>query len=225
MLDVVHAANPMAQQLMILLKESGLACQIFSYDDGSSGLYIPPLLLDSAPFQDAGRVEISYLGAAMTYLAGKANAEGRAGEFYPEDPKQVFEAERWVMWQSVKQAFRPLEERPELSEWANKLYQDLEIRLDTRSFIAGDHYSIADMMCYPWVVNWGGAEPNFGGFQKLAGWFGRVRSRRAVTDGMQAASTVPSTAYSLARAIEFRAFGLLSGNPVIKYPPGEPPPR
>ena len=37
---------------------------------------------------------------------------------------------------------------------ANRLYGVLNNRLAERPYLAGDAYTIADMISYPWTVNW-----------------------------------------------------------------------
>jgi GST-like protein len=215
-IELVYVANPIARALTILLAESTLEYRPFSPGYGTAGLYVPPLLLDDEPFSGAGRVEISHPGAAMVYLAEKARSMGKAGAFYPEDPKQAFAAEQWVMWQTVRQAFCPPSELSQNRERANQLFQQLNIWLDGRDYIAGNHYSIADMMCYPWVVNWGGQEPDLQNFGNLQRWFfERLSPRPAVHSGMQHGSATPTATDPLERALRYN---YLAGDPTTRLP-------
>ncbi len=235
MIELVHVPNPTAQAVTILLKESRLEYRAFSPGDEAAGLYVRPLLLDDEPFEGGGRVEISHPGAAMVYLAEKARSLEGAVDFYPEDPQQAFTATRWVMWQTTRQAFRPSEpDGTDLTARANDLFARINTWLDGRDYIAGSRYSIADMMCYPWVANWGGTEPEFGNFKNLEGWFyERVGPRNGVRDGMEASNT-RNAVYPLARAISIMNFRLgdrdfafiaadLAGDPTLKIPPELPP--
>lgn len=208
MIELVHVPNPIAQALTILLEESRLEYRAFSPGGATAGLYVRPLLLDDEPFEGGDRVGISHPGAAMVYLAEKARSL-KAIDFYPEDPKQGFTATRWVMWQTTRQAFRPSEpDGSDLTVRANQLFGRINAWLDGRDYIAGSHYSIADMICYPWVANWGGTEPDFRKFSNLEGWFyERVRPRDGVRNGMEAGSTRHAV-YPLARAISIMNFRL-----------------
>jgi GST-like protein len=208
-IELVHVPNPIAQALTILLKESRLEYRPFSPGYAAAGLYVPPLLLDDEPFEGGDRVEISHPGAAMVYLAERARSLGRGADFYPEDPEQAFAATRWVMWQKTRQAFRPSEpDGTDLTARANQLFGRINTWLDGRDYIAGSHYSIADMMCYPWVANWGGTEPEFGNFRNLEGWFyERVRPRDGVRNGMETGNTRHAV-HPLARAISIMNFRL-----------------
>src|SRR4029450_11211910 len=116
-------------------------------------------------------------GAIMIYLAEKA------GRFYPRDTRARTEVNQWVMWQMANQGpktgeaghFRRLGDSQGDQSYAvrrftdevNRLYGVLKNRLYDRRFIAGDEYTIADMISYPWTVGWeqqGQATNEFGFF-------------------------------------------------------------
>lgn len=61
----------------------------------------------------------------------------------------------------------------------NRLYGVLNRRLDGRSFLAGEEYSIADMAAYPWVVPWQRQQQNLNDFPNLQRWFEVIRQRPA----------------------------------------------
>ena len=61
----------------------------------------------------------------------------------------------------------------------NRLYGVLDRRLEGRAFVAGEHYSIADMASYPWVVPWQRQQQNLEDFPNLRRWFDAVRERPA----------------------------------------------
>ena len=71
----------------------------------------------------------------------------------------------------------------------NRLYGVLNNRLYDRPYLAGDEYTIADMICYPWTVSWEGAGPGHQRvqiFQALVRGDGRapaVQRGMAVTAG------------------------------------------
>jgi len=59
----------------------------------------------------------------------------------------------------------------------NRLYGVLDRRLEHRTFIAGDGYSIADMASYPWIVPWKRQQQNLDDFPNLRRWIDAVRAR------------------------------------------------
>ena len=112
----------------------------------------------------------------MMYLAEKH------GRFWPQDMRGKYEVTQWVMWQMANQGpklgecghFRRLADQGDLSyavrrftDEANRLYGVMNYRLYDRRYLAGDEYTIADMISYPWTVNWQGPGPGHRGVQAL----------------------------------------------------------
>ena len=67
---------------------------------------------------------------------------------------------------------------------ANRLYGVLNNRLYDRRYLAGDQYTIADMISYPWSVNWQSQGQDIEEFKYFKRWFEEVGSRPAVQKGM-----------------------------------------
>jgi GST-like protein len=99
-------------------------------------------------------------GAIMWYLAEKA------GKFLPTDPLGRKEAMEWLFWQvgnqgpMAGQLSHFVNYAPEgIGDYGRERYAReydrclgvLERRLQGRDYILGD-YSIADMICWPWVL-------------------------------------------------------------------------
>ncbi len=128
----------------------------------------------------------------MMYLAEKV------GRFYPQDLRGKYAVTEWLIWQMANQGpksgecghFRRLGDKQGDQSYAvrrftdevNRLYGVLNNRLYESSYLAGDEYTIADMICYPWTVNWAGAGPGHRGIhilQALAGGTRRAPGRAA----------------------------------------------
>lgn len=214
MVDLIYVANPIAQALTILLeecKQSGLQYGTFSPPTVpiAEVEHFPPLLLDDSSF---GRVEIAHPGAAMVYLAEKTKylKRNQPPEFLQLDPAESYAAVRWVMWQTAAQAFRPRGESDgKVAERAGRLCAIVNEQLaNTQKYLVGTRYTMADMMCYPWVANWlAGAAPSEQ-YGHLYRWLLDVGSREAVKAGMEAGGKTPRTAHPLGRAIEIMAQSL-----------------
>jgi GST-like protein len=78
----------------------------------------------------------------------------------------------------------------------NRLYGVLNNRLYDRPWIAGEDYSIADMICYPWTVGWKGQGQDLDDFKYFKRWFERMGERPAVQRGMEVTAG-PVEDYSL----------------------------
>jgi GST-like protein len=66
----------------------------------------------------------------------------------------------------------------------NRLYGVLNNQLYTRRYLAGDVYTIADMICYPWTVNWKAQGQDIDEFKYFKRWFDELSARPAVQKGM-----------------------------------------
>jgi GST-like protein len=98
-------------------------------------------------------------GAILLYLAEKH------GRFIPHDPWQRLETIKWLMVQMAQvgpmlgQLTHFLRFAPEGNDYATRRYRTLaaraynalDARLSGRPFLAGEHYTIADIATYPWV--------------------------------------------------------------------------
>jgi GST-like protein len=130
----------------------------------------------------------------MMYLAEKH------GRFYPQDLRQRYEVNQWVIWQMANQGpklgecghFRRLGDSKgdqsyavrRFTDEANRLYGVLNNRLYDRRYLAGDDYTIADMIAYPWTVNWQGQGQDISEFRYFKRWFDELSARPAVQRGL-----------------------------------------
>jgi GST-like protein len=141
------------------------------------------------------------------YLAEKA------GRFYPRDVRGRFEVNQWVIWQMANQGpklgecghFRRLGDSQgdqsyavrRFTDEANRLYGVLNNRLYDRRYIAGDEYTIADMICYPWTVNWKGQGQDIEEFKYFKRWFDELSARPTVQRGLAVTAGPPEDFDSL----------------------------
>ncbi|MGH7113208.1 MAG: glutathione binding-like protein [Stellaceae bacterium] len=130
----------------------------------------------------------------MMYLAEK---EGR---FFPQDLRGKYEVTQWVIWQMANQGPKLGEcghfrragpDAGDLSyairrftDEANRLYGVMNNRLHDRRYLAGDEYTIADMISYPWTVSWEAQGQDLSEFKHFKRWFDEIGNRPAVKRGM-----------------------------------------
>lgn len=114
-----------------------------------------PALLDTST-KPATRVFES--GAILVYLAEKF------GAFYPEGPAERAECLSWLFWQMGSApflgggfghfyAYAPEKFEYPINRYAMEVKRQLDVldrNLATRPYLAGDHYTIADMATWPW---------------------------------------------------------------------------
>jgi GSH-dependent disulfide-bond oxidoreductase len=177
MIDLYYWPTPNGKKVTILLEECGLPYNVIPLDIGRGDQFKDeflklnpnhrmPTMVDREPKGGGAPVSIFESGAIMMYIAEKA------GRFWPQDQPGKYEVTQWVMWQMANQGpklgecghFRRLGDTQgdqsyavrRFTDEANRLYGVLNNRLVDRQYLAGEEYTIADMIAYPWTVNWQG---------------------------------------------------------------------
>lgn len=123
------------------------------------------------------------------------HAKHSAGNFYPEDLQERFDAERWMEWQqtSVNPASRngfwhlvrlpPDQRDPALVAQSNAAVEPLMAILDahlaTRSFMLGDRFSMADIPLGCEVHRWLGLPQSRASRPHIERWFATLLARPA----------------------------------------------
>ena len=205
MLELFYWPTPNGKKVTILLEELGLAYKITPVNIQQGQQFTKeflalnpnhrmPVLVDHAPKDGGKPISVFESGAIMMYLAEKA------GRFYPQDVRGRYEVNQWLIWQMANQGpklgecghFRRLGDSQgdqgyavrRFTDEANRLYGVIDNRLYDRKWLAGDEYSIADMICYPWTVNWKGQGQDIEEFKYLKRWHEEIAARPAVKKGM-----------------------------------------
>ena len=211
MLDLHYWPTPNGKKVTIQLEECGIPCNIVQCNIGkgdqfdSSFLDIcpnnrMPALVDHEPKDGGEPISVFESGAIMLYIAEKT------GQFMPEDIRGRYEVTQWLIWQMANQGpktgecghFRRLGDSQGDQSYAvtrftdevNRFYGVLNNRLYNQPYICGDEYTIADMICYPWTVNWQGQGQDINEFKYFKRWFGELSERPGVKKGMAVGSEV-----------------------------------
>lgn len=150
--------------------------------------------------ESGGPVALFESGAILAYLAE------RTGQFIPADPAGRAQTLQWTFWQAANQGpkfgenshFRRARTDGDLAyaidrfaKEVRRIYGVMERRLSTCDHIAGEAYSIADMMCYPWARLWSLQGVASGEFPHVAAWVETIASRPAVVRA-EAVNAMPS---------------------------------
>jgi len=209
MIDVHFWPTPNGKKVTILLEECGLPYKIVPCSIGQGDQFEEsflaispnnrmPALVDHEPVDGGEPLALFESGAMMIYIAEKA------GRFYPQDLRGRHEVNQWLIWQMANQGpktgecghFRRLGEEQGDQSYAirrftdevNRLYGVMNNRLYDRRYLAGDEYTIADMISYPWTVNWEGQGQQIDDFPYFKRWFEELSARPGVQRGMNAGS-------------------------------------
>ncbi len=100
-------------------------------------------------------------GAILTYLAEKY------GQFLAPSGHERYKALEWLHWQvgglgpmfgqlayfAIRANQKCAEATQRFKEESERLLNVMEKRLNESPYLAGDHYSIADMAAYPWTIS------------------------------------------------------------------------
>jgi len=205
LIDLHYWPTPNGKKVTILLEECGLPytlvpCNIGKGDQFQDGFLSispnnrMPAMVDHAPPDGGAPIAIFESGAIMLYIAEKT------GQFLPADLRGRAEVTQWVIWQMANQGpktgecghFRRLGDTRGDQSYAvrrftdevNRLYGVLNNRLYDRPWIAGDDYTIADMISYPWTASWEAQGQDIEEFKYFKRWFEIMEARPAVQRGM-----------------------------------------
>ena len=209
MIDIHYWPTPNGKKITILLEECGLPYRLVPCSIGRGDQFTDeflkispnnrmPALVDHEPVEGGEPIALFESGAMMMYIAEKA------GQFYPQDLRGRHEVNQWVIWQMANQGpksgecghFRRLKDSQGDQSYAvrrftdevNRLFGVMNNRLYDRRYLAGDEYTIADMISYPWTVNWEGQGQKIEEFPYFKRWFDELAARPGVQRGMEAGS-------------------------------------
>ncbi len=207
MIDLYYWPTPNGHKIPLFLEEAGLPYTIKPVDIGKGAQFEPdflkispnnkmPAIVDHAPADGGAPISVFESGAILQYLANKTGrflgfAEGSDAA---TQLRQRIVVNEWLFWQMGGlgpmtgqyghfHVYAPEEipyARERYRKEAERLLGVLDKRLEGRSFIAGDEYSIADMACYPWVNNpYAKAPLDLAPFANVRRWLTTIGERPA----------------------------------------------
>ena len=205
MYDLHYWPTPNGKKVSILLEELGVPYNVIPCNIGRGDQFTPeflemnpnhrmPVLVDRAPKDGGEPLAVFESGAIMMYVAEKE------GKFFPQETRKKNAVTEWLIWQMANQGpksgecghFRRLGDKQGDQSYAvrrftdevNRLYGVLNNRLYASRYLAGDEYSIADMISYPWTVNWKAQGQDIEEFKYFKRWFEELGARSGVQRGM-----------------------------------------
>ncbi len=197
-IDFYYWPTPNGWKVAIMLEECGIDYRLVPVDIGRGAQFAPEFLAISPNHRipaivdhdvEGDPVPVFESGAILVYLAEKA------GRFMPMNARGRKEGMEWLFWQvgnlgpiagqlSHFVNYAPESEREgySLTRFSNEYERCLgvlERRLEGRPFILGD-YSIADMICWPWVLIAKPLGQSLEVFPNVVRWREAVKERPAV---------------------------------------------
>ncbi|WP_376090848.1 glutathione S-transferase N-terminal domain-containing protein [Roseomonas sp. CCTCC AB2023176] len=208
-LQIYSFPTPNGVKVSIALEETGLPYEAHTVKIGANETWTPeflslnpngkiPAILD--PDGPGGQpFALFESGAILLYLAEKT------GQLIPRDPARRMETIQWVFFQMGglgpifgqlgffhKFAGREIEDKRPLHRYrdeSKRLLGVLEQRLDGRTWIMGDDYTIADISMLGWVRNlvgfYGAGDlVDYSSLKHVPAWLERGLARPAVQRGL-----------------------------------------
>jgi GST-like protein len=200
MIDFYYWPTPNGWKVSIMLEECGLDYKLIPLNIFKGDQFAPdflkiapnhrmPVIVDHDV--DGEPIVIFESGAILYYLAEKYQ------QLVPRDERKKNEVLQWLFWQTGNQSptsgqlshFVNFAEgdHPYSKQRFDKEYKRclnvLERQLDGQEFIVGE-YSIADIICFPWILFAKNLEQHLDEFPRVAQWRQRVKERPGVQRGV-----------------------------------------
>ena len=207
MIELWFSPTPNGLKARLALEEAGLGYRIVPVRLSAGEQYAPaftaispnnriPAIVDHDPGDRDEPLAIFESGAILLYVAE------RSGRLLPQDERERLEALQWLFWQvsalgpmagqaGYVRVYAPTPVPEAIERYTcelRRLYGVLDRRLEGRTWLAGDAYSIADLAAYPWIVPHTAHGQTLARHPHLERWFERIAARdatRRVYDGVE----------------------------------------
>lgn len=213
MIDLYYWPTPNGWKASIMLEECELEYKIIPVDIGGGDQFKPeflqispnnrmPAIIDHEPKDGGPPLSVFESGAILEYLADKT------GRFLPASPRRRSRVLQWVHWQMAnlgpmmgnanhfKNYGRNIADDASQLEYGTKRFVGevdrlagvMDAQLSVTEYLAGDEYSIADIITWPWATLLSRVidENIWEQFPNVKRWRDHLRNRPAVERGYRA---------------------------------------
>lgn len=201
MLDFYYWPTPNGWKVSILLEELGLDYKLIPVNIRKADQFKADFLAISPNNRipaivdhdvQGAPISIFESGAIMQYLANKHN------RFTAQNSREHVEMQEWLFWQvgnlgpmagqhshffNYAQGDHTYSAERYKNEY-NRCIGVLERRLEGREFLLDSGYSIADMICWPWILIAKAMEQPLDNFPNVSRWRSTIKDRPAVRRGV-----------------------------------------
>lgn len=204
MINLYYAPTPNGHKITLFLEETQLDYRIIKVDISKGDQFRPdflaispnnkiPAIVDSEPADGGRPFSLFESGEILLYLAEKC------GKLLSGELRERHHTLQWLFWQSsglgpmLGQNHHFNHFAPQTIPYAieryhfetQRLYTVMNKRLETSPWLGGDHYSIADIACWPWINAHERQRINLSSYPAVNNWFERIRHRPATERAMQ----------------------------------------
>ena len=195
MIEVLTSNTPNGKKITIMLEEIGFDYKITKININKDEQFKPefqklspfrkiPVLIDHS-----SNVSLFESGAILIYLAEKS------GKFYDKSKRTVIN--QWLMGQMayvgpmLGQHHQFHHYNPGKSKFGEeryfkiceRIYLELDLRLEKSKFLAYDDYTIADIATFPWIARHEWHDIGLRNYKNLTRWYNEISKRDAVKKG------------------------------------------
>ncbi|SEL22754.1 glutathione S-transferase [Kosakonia sacchari] len=206
MIDLYFAPTPNGHKVTLFLEESGLEYRLIHVDISKGDQFRPdfliispnnkiPAIIDHLPADGGAPLSLFESGAILLYLAEKT------GKLLSGELRERHVTLQWLFWQVAglgpmlgqNHHFNHFAPQPvpyaieRYQVETQRLYQVLNKRLERVPWLAGEHYSIADIAAWPWIHAHQRQRVNLEDYPAVFNWYERIRTRPATERALQKA--------------------------------------
>jgi GST-like protein len=206
MIDLYYAPTPNGHKITLFLEEAQLAYRLIRVDISKGDQFRPefltvspnnkiPAIVDHVPADGGAPFSLFESGEILLYLADKS------GKLLSGELRERHVILQWLFWQvgglgpmlGQNHHFNHFAPQPvpyaieRYQVETLRLYNVLNKRLSTSPWLGGEHYSIADIACWPWINAHLRQRIDLQNFPAVNNWFERIRQRPATERAMQKA--------------------------------------
>ncbi|AFR04257.1 GSH-dependent disulfide bond oxidoreductase [Pectobacterium brasiliense] len=206
MIDLYYAPTPNGHKITLFLEEANLPYQLHRVNISKGEQFRPeflaispnnkiPAIVDTQPAEGDTPISLFESGAILLYLAEKH------GVLLNTSLRERTATLQWLFWQVA--GFGPmLGQNHHFNHYApqpvpyaieryqqetQRLYRVLDKHLQDSPWLAGEHYSIADIATYPWVVSYARQRVDLDDYPAVKAWYTRISERPATQRAYQLA--------------------------------------
>jgi len=198
MIDLYYAPTPNGHKITLFLEETGLPYRLHRVDTHSGEQFQPaflaispnnkiPAIVDTQPVDGGVPLSLFESGAILQYLAEKS------GKLLGKELRERTRTLQWLFWQMAgfgpmlgqNHHFTHFAPQPvpyaieRFQQETRRLYGVLNTQLVKQAYLSGEHYSIADIATYPWVVAHERQRIDLADYPAVQIWFERIKNRPA----------------------------------------------
>ena len=195
MIELLTANTPNGKKISIMLEEINFDYKITKININKNEQFEPkfkkispfskiPVIIDHENNQS-----LFESGAILIYLGEKS------GKFYDKNQRTIIN--QWLMGQMayvgpmLGQHHQFHHYNPGKSKFgedryfkiSERIYKELDERLKSSKFLAGEEYSIADIATFPWIARHEWHDIGLKNFINLCRWYNEIANRKAVKQG------------------------------------------